>query len=287
MDETYIDVGSGPVRPSESAETQEEVVVNLKLGIRWWLVIPLIVMAFVVPQIVLAADETPPTVSPQSADCYYDYGDLPDTYHTLNSNNGPYHEIGSLWLGNHIDNEWDGQESNNALGDDTHGSTPDDEDGVFFDPSAVVCRPGATLSFRVTINANPYDGPDGWIAAWFDLDRNGSFSIEERTVLEAYYTTPQNIVQVTLPDDWDCKTDGLNARFRLYPKANYGSQPAMYPTGGASGGEVEDYHWTFNTTAVTLAGPAQAAGFAPLQLLAPVAALVTVTAGWVGSRKRH
>ena len=261
---------------------------NLKLGIRWWLVIPLIVMAFVIPQIVLAADETPPDVGPQSLDCYdtYDYGDLPDSYGTYNSTTGAHHTITQLWLGQTVDAETNGHPTDAANGDDNAGFN-DDEDGVFFDPSAVVCAPGATLSFRVTINANPYDGLDGWIAAWFDLDRNGSFSSGERTVLDAYYTTPQNIVQVTLPADWDCKADGLNARFRLYPKANYGSQPAMSPTGAASGGEVEDYHWTFNTTAVTLAGPAQGAGLAPLQLLAPVAALVTVTAGWVGSRKKH
>ena len=63
-----------------------------------------------------------------------EHGDAPDSYGTLLASNGPVHGRGTPHLGATADYEGDGMPSAAADGDDTAG-TPDDEDGVTFNPA--------------------------------------------------------------------------------------------------------------------------------------------------------
>jgi hypothetical protein len=100
-----------------------------------------------------------------------DYGDAPDTYHTLLASDGPrYEESYQQMLGRLRDAEADGQPTALADGDDLSllGGLPaarDDEDGVRFDASSVdvtlsILRPGTH---------------DYQLRGWWDLDTNGCF----------------------------------------------------------------------------------------------------------------
>ena len=75
---------------------------------------------------------------------YYDRGDLPATYPTLNVASGPSHLVGpGLFLGQCVDTEPDGQPNAAAFGDDPAVAAPsygtctstDDEDGVVRTPN--------------------------------------------------------------------------------------------------------------------------------------------------------
>ncbi len=97
-----------------------------------------------------------------------DLGDANDpTYPTLLINNGAAHIMdATIYLGNAIDAEPDGQPTADAKGDDNNGS-PDDEDGINF---LSAFTPGGSV--LIDINASA----DGYVNAWIDYDGNGSWA---------------------------------------------------------------------------------------------------------------
>ncbi|MEZ4518084.1 MAG: SdrD B-like domain-containing protein [Chloroflexota bacterium] len=100
----------------------------------------------------------------------YDYGDLPDTYGTTTSSNGPSHEISQdVYLGTvPPDAELDGQPTATATGDDVNGS-PDDEDGVVFLTPMV---PGTTAQVEITTYAAD---DSGYLSLYIDFNGDGDF----------------------------------------------------------------------------------------------------------------
>src|SRR2546430_15643327 len=61
----------------------------------------------------------------------FDYGDAPASYGTLKADDGARHALSPLFLGTRIDDETDGQPTDDATGDDFAPlGQPNDEDGV-------------------------------------------------------------------------------------------------------------------------------------------------------------
>ena len=94
-----------------------------------------------------------------------DWGDLPDSYGTSASQNGPRHSSSGLMLGSLWDVEVQGQSSLDADGDDL--ATSDDEDGVTRN-LAELWTPGATVHLNVTVT-----GGTGVLGGWFDWNNDG------------------------------------------------------------------------------------------------------------------
>ena len=184
-----------------------------------------------------------------------DFGDAPDSYKTSLASDGPRHVIGSLFLGSAVDAEVNGQPDPAALGDDNNstgqGAFVDDEGGITFLSALSV---GTTRELRV--NASQA----GFLDAWIDFDRSGTFTAGENlsafshlvteggssggtgggassgsftigtgiSIPAGFSTVSFNIPNTALPGP-------TFARFRL------SSTGGLSPTGLAGDGEVEDY----------------------------------------------
>ncbi|MCW8132581.1 MAG: DUF5060 domain-containing protein, partial [Planctomycetota bacterium] len=174
-----------------------------------------------------------------------DFGDAPDSYHTLRASNGARHFPSPTGpqLGASRDVESDGQPSAAANGDGA------DEDGVSGWPSLLV--PGQTYS--LTVNASgtgPYR-----LSAWMDFDGNGSFAdAGEKIANHIALVSGNNTLSVTVPSN--AALGPTYARFRIYS----GTAPSF--DGYQSDGEIEDY-------AVTIAYSTQSVVISELRTRGP------------------
>lgn len=215
----------------------------------------------------------------------YDFGDLPEdpsipAYNiTTNANNGARHIPGDIFLGASIDMEHDGQPNQLATGDDNNGG--DDEDGGvrIANPPEYWALGQGSVEVTVTggkacLNAwmdvwnstglNPTTNEyTGWVGSDGDFSDTGSGWSEN--VISNYPLNPgSNIVDFVLPID--AATYPVYARFRVSPDigqdgdcsgqivnglaVSSGEAPGL--TGLVVDGEVEDYVFDFDSTAVTL-----------------------------------
>jgi len=156
-----------------------------------------------------------------------DFGDAPDSYGTTLNSNGAVHAISEDYhLGpNYTDSEDDGQVSaGNALGDDNDGN--DDDDGVTFLTPLIL---GETAEFDIYANA------PGYLNVWLDLDRNGTFELDERIFANEYLSTGSNLLDYFIPQDAEAGISYMRFRFTQ-------EEPLVaLPTGAGGTGEVEDY----------------------------------------------
>ena len=133
------------------------------------------------------------------APIFRDWGDLPDTFSTLSSSNGPNHIlVDETRLGACVDGEVDGAPSIDTRGDDENRSPTtlggsgtcdvagDDEDGIQFrtftpnDAGAAVCT---AIDVFVTGWVPPTIArTEGFLNAWADLNADGVFSADEKFV---------------------------------------------------------------------------------------------------------
>jgi hypothetical protein len=111
-------------------------------------------------------------------------------------------------------------------------------------------------SINLTIN-----GATGYVTGWFDWNQDGDFADSgELAFANEPVNTGETKAKTFMRGTWTY-TQPLNARFRVYPTAQTlralaaaaAPDAAPQPTGGATGGEVEDYSWTFDPLAVMLA----------------------------------
>ncbi len=178
-----------------------------------------------------------------------DFGDLPAAYiQTLNGDDGARHCMSSLRLGSAVDADPDGQESATAQGDVDDGVVAN---GNWSDGSG-------NLLVQVS-------GGNACLSAWLDYWDGTSFGanndftdpgeqIFERQALSTG-TTP---LSFALPVGAASGSPGPEffARFRLVPDqdgdGDCTDQAAISVTGLESGGEVEDYRFTFDPTAVNV-----------------------------------
>lgn len=160
-----------------------------------------------------------------------DFGDAPQSYPTLLSQNGARHRTQrGFHLGSLVDVEPDGQPSVNADGDDNN-PTPsmDDEDGVrFIGP----IQAGAVAQVEVVLT-----GGEGRLDAWLDFNANGTWDHPAEQIFNSVLiVSGTNLLTFNVPTGAALGTS--YARFRL------SRQGSLLPTGLASDGEVEDYRVT-------------------------------------------
>ncbi|MBN1361256.1 MAG: hypothetical protein JW993_11715, partial [Sedimentisphaerales bacterium] len=165
----------------------------------------------------------------------YDFGDAPDTYRTLHSSNGPYHDAGEVFVGSAVDAEADGRPGAQADGDDNLGS--DDEDGVTF---AVPMAVGTMAS--VTIDVTAPIGVPAAVAGWVDFDHSGTFEDPAERILGGIYTGAGTTVPWTETFQVPAMALGGETymRFRIF-RTEPGVDVLPSPTGYGGEGEVEDY----------------------------------------------
>lgn len=201
-----------------------------------------------------------------------DWGDLPNGYKTNLTSNGPRHIIApsfnadgtlnlaamspTFWMGNVIpDITEDGNPNVSASGDGA------DEDGVraniadWDTDSQNGGQPGGKVEITVS-------GTGGYVVGWFDFDNNSIFD----SVIKQQLPSGVHQIAVSVPNGTfypDGSTGGISqtvyARFRIFAnqsEAELAMSGAPTITSGfdgiAAGGEVEDYVWGFDPTAVTI-----------------------------------
>lgn len=164
-----------------------------------------------------------------AGDC--DFGDAPDTYHTLLANNGAHHVACNglvYYLGQTADCELDGQPSTDATGDDLNGF--DDEDGVTFSGPLIT---GAYASITVDNSTR------GYLNAWVDFDGSGtfdalnSFGVNEQIFADLYLPSKSSTLNFYIPSG--SSAGSTFARFR------FNSSGGLTFESFADDGEVEDY----------------------------------------------
>jgi len=167
-----------------------------------------------------------------SSDCKIeanDFGDAPDTYHTLIASNGAKHLLGSgLFLGATVDSESNGQPSVNADGDDAVTiSSIDDEDGVTF--TSLLER-----GFNTTVKVKA--SKVGKLSAWMDFNHDGDWNdAGEKIFNDVNLVAGDNNLTFVVPGVGVSSLGDTYARFRL------SSAGGLNFDGPALDGEVEDY----------------------------------------------
>ncbi len=172
----------------------------------------------------------------------HDYGDapsatesgLPSSYPTTRSQDGARHVLGSLFLGNAVDAEPDGQPAASAGagaggGDDQTGEH--DEDGVIGVASLIATTSGSTSSLSVVASQS------GFIDAWIDFNRDGDWDDASEQIATRIPVAPgNNLLSFRIPPQ--ASPGETVGRFRL--SLNGG----LSPRGAAFDGEVEDHSLT-------------------------------------------
>jgi len=165
----------------------------------------------------------------------YDWGDLPDVsagtgaldYQTDTIHDGPSHLlIGGLFLGTLVDNETDGQESTDALGDGM------DEDAISF-PNTMQVTAGGTLN--IPFAATNLTGNTAYVEMWIDWNGDGDFDESDEMVVDIDDNAGMpNYLSISVPTTIAVEQP-LGLRLRLSNTDN------MTPYGMINSGEVEDY----------------------------------------------
>ena len=100
------------------------------------------------------------------------------------------------------------------------------------------------MNLDVTVN-----GTGGYLVGWFDLDGNAANGLEHVVEFGNINDGVTPGLQLNLTGTGYVTGNTVYARFRLYD----GDPGTPTLTGEATGGEVEDYMWSFAPNAVTLA----------------------------------
>jgi subtilisin family serine protease len=167
-----------------------------------------------------------------------DWGDLPDSYSTLDGSNGPRHFIQQHFrLGANISGEVNGQPSAGA-------NTDTSDDGVVVVGGTLVA---GVNTLQVTVN-----GVGGSLTGWIDWNMNGTFEANERLIWsqngsslggEADLGPGMHNLQITSPG----VLGPVAARFRW-------GEAGLDFFGPAAIGEVEDYYLASSNVVAILAG---------------------------------
>ena len=175
-----------------------------------------------------------------------DYGDAPDSYGTDKTNSaaegvGPSQVVSAnTLLGTAVtDADSDGQPSATANGDDTNGTTPDDEDGVA--SFSILTTDATSYSVTVRVKNTPAVAADAYLAGWIDFNKDGIFFASEGVVQTIPNGTNGNVV-LTWNGLSGLTVGNTFARFRIN---NAPLTTSDFIGGTAKGnGEVEDYQIT-------------------------------------------
>ncbi|MDA3895294.1 MAG: C10 family peptidase [Desulfobacteraceae bacterium] len=175
-----------------------------------------------------------------------DFGDAPSaaqsgfasSYPTLLTDDGARHFAAGPTLGANRDTESDGQSSVNADGDDTNGSTPDDEDGVAISGVITALISGTNTS-TVDVNLQNSDGTSNLLDAWIDFNRDGDWDDSGEQIFTSYDLGTIDSVHTltfTIPQ----ATGGAVEAGDSYARFRLSTSGSLSPTGAADDGEIED-----------------------------------------------
>jgi hypothetical protein len=172
-----------------------------------------------------------------------DFSDLPVSY-GLAWHRSPR----QIWLG---------------VGADDDAAAPGGADNATDDGVTLAAQrwtPGATILLTVNIT-----GGSGWLSGWFDWNADGDFEDAGEMAINRAVDAGPNPISVEIPGDalvGNGSAATIWARFRLYESAaepagvllpgGIDAPQAAQRSGGVSGGEVEDYAFSFSPTPVTL-----------------------------------
>ncbi len=201
-----------------------------------------------------------------------DWGDLPDSYGTYLTSDGPRHSIQNfnnvlppdtqagivaVWLGGTAPSvdytEGDGLPDTNAALDD--GNDTDDENGVTKSGFWTIGANGG--QFSVVVNTSSGTCTNCKLGYWVDTNGDGDFGYFDSggafipDTGESYLmdvSAGTNTAYFTMPPN---PPDYLYARFRLYDSIHVTYAGTYLPTGLVLNGEVEDYRF-YNPLAVEL-----------------------------------
>ena len=155
-----------------------------------------------------------------------DFGDAPATFPVTLAQDGARHRLPSaLYLGAGVDAESNGTASAAAEADDLLDT--DDEDGVNF---------SGLWQVNGTGTASVVASAAGLLSAWFDFDRDGSWSLGERILLDVPVSAGVNNLDIPIPPG--ATPGAVDVRFRVSTAGGFGL------TGEAADGEVEDHQVT-------------------------------------------
>ena len=158
-----------------------------------------------------------------------DFGDAPDSYGTLQVNNGAEHAISStLYLGVSIDADTDGQPGAASNGDDLDIAGNDDD--------GIALLSNLEIGLDSLINVNVVGS--GYLQAWADWDMDGTFDDDEQILKNHSVVSGSQVVAIRVGDE--ASVGVVQTRFRL------ASSPNIPSDGYVGDGEVEDY--VFNVT---------------------------------------
>ncbi len=180
----------------------------------------------------------------------YDFGDLPDTYHTTHASNGPRHQIGgTLMLGNNVQSEPDASPNNTANGETGEEDGVTRQDGLAgngWTEGTVASSQGGSLSIDI-------QGGSGVPQVFMAL--GGSSALAEVTLRDASGTALSMPLSAGLHRVYfDIPANTFTANSNNIPvRVRLSSGGGLTSTGVAADGEVEDYLWNFGPNALHLA----------------------------------
>jgi hypothetical protein len=140
-------------------------------------------------------------------------------------------------------------QSANSDADDTNGTTPDDEAGIYPDDTNSWSDGSGALSFTIVGAANARVG------CWIDFNKNGVWTDTGEVVINnATIGSATTSRGITIPGGltWP---NSFPARCRIWqnPGANTPT-PVPAPNGAIEFGEVEDHIWEFDAAGVYISG---------------------------------
>jgi len=160
-----------------------------------------------------------------------DYGDAPDSYGTLQANNGAAAIPNiSFKLGNFNDVDTIALPTIDADGDDTDAEGNDD-DGVNLNNLGLQNQE-LNIGETYTLSINAPIG-FGYISGWIDWNGDGQFDHSEAIAIDS--SAAQKIINISFEVPVNAAVGTTYARFRLAARVGGG------PTGLYSFGEIEDY----------------------------------------------
>lgn len=142
-------------------------------------------------------------------------------------------------------------QSANADADDTNGTTPNDEQGIYPDATNSWSDGGGVLNFTVVGAAQARLG------CWIDFNQNGMWTDAGEAVLSNVIVNSTTTSRsITIPGGltWP---NSFPARCRIWQNPGAGTPtPVPAPNGPIEFGEVEDRVWSFDATGAYISVPA-------------------------------
>jgi hypothetical protein len=202
---------------------------------------------------------------------FREYGDLPSSSPDYTNVLDAYHVPEGLTLGANLDTETAANASSDAEGDD--GSEFDDEDGA----TPVIFSFLGTDYWGAQVTVNGCAGTC-YLNGWIDWNNDGDFGdAGEHPISQG---VSNGMANYPLDEASQVATGSYYLRFRVCDNAVDCDDPGVDQDEAVKNGEVEDYRWSFGTTAVVLSSLGTAGQGAVAWW--PAAAAVVLGTGAVG-----